>query len=199
MDDRTISQVAPQSTFVSPTTPQPSGGRKKLIIPILIVIILLAIIGAGAKFLGSKGETIPTPTPFPTAAPTETPTPTVETTPTVKPKTTVAPTKKPASTKEASSSAASKGLIVRVLNGSGIAGRAQGLSDYLKGIGYEIGGTGNADSDTYDKSTITIKASKESLLAILKSDVATKYSVGTTSATLATSESYDAVVIIGKQ
>lgn len=201
MDETTISQVNPQAAFVAPSQSSPSG-RKKIILPVLFVLILIGIIAGGTAFLRSRGETIPTPTPFPTSPPTETPTPTVEETPAPKAKTT--PTKKPTPTKEATTSASSgqatsKGLTVRVLNGSGIAGRAAGLADYLKGLGYEIGGTGNAESDDFDKTTITIKKDKESLLAGLKSDVATKYEVGTTSATLAASESHDALVIIGKQ
>ena len=198
MDEATISQVVPGVNFGTP--PQASSsGPKKFILPILAVLILLGIIGGGAKYLQSRSEQIPNPTPFPTAEPTvvSTPTPEVSATPTSKPKTT--PTKKPTPTKEASPSATSKGLIVRVLNGSGIAGRAAGLADYLKGLGYEIGGTGNADKDDYEKSTITIKKDKESLLATLKSDLSTKYEVGTTSATLASSSDYDAEVIIGKQ
>lgn len=195
MDEATISQVAPQTSFTGPNHPSPPG-PKKIILPVLIVLILLGIIAGGTALLRSRGETIPTPTPFPTSPPTETPTPTVEETPTPKAKTT--PTKKPTPTKEASPSA-SKGLTVRVLNGSGIAGRAAGLADYLKGLGYEIRGTGNADSEDYDKTTITIKKDKETLLVGLKSDIATKYEVGTTSATLTASESHDALVIIGKQ
>lgn len=198
MDETTISQVNPQASFVA--SPQPSSlGPKKFILPIIIVLILLGVIGGGAKLLQSRGENIPTPTPFPTAEPTQSPTPTAEvsSTPTSKPKAT--PTKKPTPTKEATSSATSKGLIVRVLNGSGIAGRAANLIEYLEGLGYESGGTGNADNPDYEKTTITIKKIKESLLPTLKSDVVTKYQVGSTSADLSSTESYDAVVIIGKQ
>lgn len=191
MDETTISQVAPQGMV----SPQSRGGKQRFIIPILILVLLGALF-AGGKFLSSKGETIPTPTPFPTPQETPTPTPTPVVSPTPTPKAT--PTKKPTPTKEATSSANTKGLIVRVLNGSGVTGRAASLAEYLEGLGYGIGGTGNADNSDYDKGTITIKSSKENLLTTLKTDVATKYSVGTTSATLASTESYDALVIIGK-
>lgn len=197
MDETTISQVSPQGNISGG-----GGGKKKILIPIIVVIILLAAIFGGASFLRSQSKSIPTPTPFPTAepSPTEevTPTPEETKTPTGKPKAT--PTKKPTPTKEATSAGTTntKGLTIRVLNGSGIAGRAAGLADYLKGLGYGINGTGNADSEDYEKTTITIKKDKESLLATLKSDISTKYSVGTTSATLTASESHDAVVVIGK-
>lgn len=194
MDDTAISQVGPQGNVGG------GGGKKTFIFIVVAIILVLALIFGGATYLRSRNESIPTPTPFPTEAPS--PTPEVSPTPEESPaptKKTATPTKKPTPTKEATTSAASKGLTVRVLNGSGIAGRAAGLADYLKGLGYEIGGTGNADSEDYDKSTITIKKDKESLLATLKSDVATKYSVGTTSATLSSSASYDAEVVIGKE
>lgn len=194
MDEGMISQVSPIS--IGPATPS-APGPKRFLLPIIIVLVLLGAIFAGAKYLQSRNEAIPAPTPLPTQAPTETPTPTIE--PTATPKAT--PTKKPTPTptKTATSSATtSKGLIVRVLNGTTTSGLAAALIEYLVGLGYDSGGTGNADRQDYDKATITIKASKESLLSTLKTDVATKYSIGTTSATLASTESYDALVIIGK-
>lgn len=194
MDETTISPLASQPNLADGS----SGSPKRFILPVAIIIILLGLVLGGATFLRSRQEAIPTPTPFPTQPPTPTSEPTPEATPTPTKKLT--PTKKPTPTKEATASAAkSKGLTVRVLNGSGITGRAAATADYLKELGYDIGGTGNADSDTFDKTTITIKKDKETLLATLKSDLSTKYSVGTTEATLAASESYDALVIIGKQ
>lgn len=192
MDETTISQVNPQPTFA----PQAGGGGgKKILLPIIIVIVVLAIIFGAGKFLGSRGQAIPEPTPFPTQQPTATPTPTLETSPSPTPKAT--PTKKP--TPAATSSAVtSKGLSVRVLNGSGIAGRAASTADYLKGLGYDIASTGNADKSDYENTTITIKSSKQSFLAELKSDLAKKYQIGTTSATLSATDSADAEVILGK-
>ena len=203
MDDTTISQVSP-AAMGSPK----GSGAKKIIIPLIIVLVLLGAIFGGAKYLQSRQDAIPTPTPFPTPQPTEIPTPTIEATPSASPTTAarVTPTKKPTPTptKVASSSASSsttstKGLTVRVLNGSGVAGKASTAADFLKGLGYEITGTGNADNFDYEQTTISIKSTKSSLLPTLKSDLSTKYSVGTTSAALSSSETADAVVIIGKQ
>lgn len=189
MDETPISQLSPQTSF----GPSPSAGKKKFLLPVVVILVLLGAIFGGANYLRSRNENIPTPTPFPTQAPTATPTPTVE--PTATPKAT--PTKKPTPTKEATSSAKSKGLSVRVLNGSGKTGAAADLVAYLEGLGYESGGVGNTDSS--DTTTISIKSSKSSLLSALKADVATKYQVGTTDATLSATLSYDALVIIGKQ
>ena len=149
MDETTISQVAPEGMV------SPRRNGKRFILPVLIVAILLAALFAGGKYVRSRGEEIPTPTPL--QAPIETPTPTSGPTSTPVSTTKATPTKKPTPTKEATSSANTKGLIVRVLNGSGISGRAASLAEYLEGLGYEIGGTGNADNPDYDKSTITIK------------------------------------------
>ncbi len=194
MSETTISQVSPQPTF----TPQSGGGGgKKILLPIIIVIIILVIIFGSGKFLGSRQQAIPEPTPFPTPQPTSTPTPTP--TPSVSPTPTpkATPTKKP--TPAATSSAVtSKGLSVRVLNGSGIAGRAASTADYLKGLGYDIASTGNADKSDYENTQITIKSSKQSLLAGLKSDLAAKFKVGTKEATLSATDSADAEVILGK-
>lgn len=194
--DETISQVSPAGIGG-----RGGGGMKRFFLPLIILLILGGLVYGGVSFLRSRGETIPTPTPIPTPMPTEEPTPTPqEATPTATKKPT--PTKKPSPTptKAATSSATtSKGLTVRVLNGTDIAGRAGATADFLKGLGYEIAGTGNAQTQDFEKATITIKKDKESLLATLKKDLETKYAVGTTSATLSSSADYDAVVTVGKQ
>lgn len=178
--------MAPQSTL-SPQ--QGSGGGRKIILAIIAIMAVVAVIFGAGKFLGSRQQEIPQPTPFPTQEPTATPTPMPETTPTPTPKTTPKPT---------AAAVTSKGLSVRVLNGSGIAGRAASTADYLKGLGYDIASTGNADKSDYDNTQITIKSGKQSLLADLKSDLAKKFQIGTTSATLSATDSADAEVILGK-
>lgn len=194
--DETISQVNPAGI-----SGRGGSGMKRFILPLIILLILGGLIFGGVSFLRSRGEAIPTPTPVPTAEPTQEPSPTPEATPSATQKAKATPTKKPTATptKAATSSAESKGLTVRVLNGTDIARRAAGAADFLKGLGYEIAGTGNADTQDFEKATITIKSSKESLLATLKKDLETKYAVGTTSATLSSSADYDAVVTVGKQ
>jgi hypothetical protein len=201
MDETTISQVNPPSMGSSSR----GSGKGKIIVPIIVLLLLGGLAFGGYTFFKSSQQEIPAPTPIPT----EVPTPTIEATPTqeaspspTKKVAAPSPTKKltPTPTKTASSSAttSAKNLTVRILNGSGIAGRAASLSDYLKGLGYEIGGTGNADTDTLEKTTVYVKASKSNSLAALKADVAAKYEIGTASATLAASETADAVVTIGK-
>lgn len=179
--------------IISPT--RRGGGGKKLLF-FLIVLLLIGALAGGFFFIngqrGNSEETIPTPTP--TEAPTSTPppaggspTPTEKPTPTAKPSPT--PTKKP-----------TKSLSIRVLNGGGVTGAAKDAADYLSGLGYEIVGTGNAnDIGSFETTTIEIKKDKESLLAQLKIDLETKYTLGTTPATLSATESADAVVTVGKK
>lgn len=189
-------------TTPSSLGPQPTAsgsGRKKFIFITIIILILAGLVFGGTTYLRGRQEEIITPTPLPTPEPSATPAP--ETTPSATPKAgakaTATPTKKPTPT--GPEATPTKGLTIRVLNGSGEVGKAGTAADFLKGLGYGIAGTGNADNYDYEKSTITIKKDKESLLATLKKDLESKYQVGTTSATLASSSSYDAEVIIGKQ
>ncbi|MBI1919233.1 LytR C-terminal domain-containing protein, partial [Candidatus Microgenomates bacterium] len=170
------------------------GGSKKFFWLLLALLVIAAAVGGFFLIGGQQKEEEITPTPTPTEQPTPTPTP--ETSPTPTKKVTPSPTEKlsPTPTKKPT-----KGLSVRVLNGSGVTGAAKEASDYLSGLGYEIAGTGNASTTDFGNTTIDIKSAKESLLPQLKIDLQTKYTIGTTSATLSASESADAVVTVGKK
>ncbi|MBI2622044.1 LytR C-terminal domain-containing protein [Candidatus Microgenomates bacterium] len=176
-----------------PTSPR-RGGSKKFFWFVLVLLLAGAIIGGFVLIGGQQKEEEIAPTPTPTEQPSPTPTP--ETSPTPTKKVTPSPTEKlsPTPTKKPT-----KGLSVKVLNGSGVTGAAKEASDYLSGLGYEIAGTGNASTTDFENTTIDIKSAKESLLPQLKIDLQTKYTIGTTSATLSASESADAVVTVGKK
>jgi hypothetical protein len=161
-----------------------SSNKRRVILIIIGILILLGLIAVAIFATGGKGELekdlTPTPTMqiMPTSSPS--PTPNVKETPT--------PTV----------SALDRGNIsIEIQNGSGEKGVASKASTYLKGLGYKIDSTGNADNFDYDKTVIEIKASKKQYLDQLKSDLAKNYSVGSTSATLSSKESADAVVIVG--
>lgn len=191
--------VKPQPINYNIISPTRRGGQGKKIL--LVLIILFLVVGGGififARGRGGESEEIaPTPTPTETPASnaaSPTPTPEVSPTPTGKPTPTAKPS--PTPTKKAT-----KGLSLRVLNGSGVTGAAKDAADYLSGLGYEIVGTGNAnDIGSFETTTIEIKKDKESLLAQLKIDLQTKYALGTTSATLSATESADAIITVGKK
>jgi len=167
---------------------------------IVWIILLFAIVGAiggGLVFWKSRS----TNEPVSSVGVTSTPTSVVIETETPIPSSSSASKKTPTPTKTASVSATPKktGLSIQVLNGSGVKGVASSMQKYLEEKGYTVFGTGNAKNFEYAQTEIIIKADKASLLEKLKTDLSGSYTVGSTSATLDPSVSYDAQVIIGAE
>lgn len=175
--------------------------KKRIIISSLIVFVII-LLGIGSmQFLGSQGQApqvSPTPTPTVVAFPTDTPTPTQEATPTAALK--VTPTKTAAKSADQETGLNRSALSVSVQNGSGKAGAGSGASELLKTLGYKVVSVGNADNFEYEDVTISVRSDKAAYLPLLKKDLGTEYTVGTTNSTLGASGSAtaDAVVIIGK-
>lgn len=89
-------------------------------------------------------------------------------------------------------------ITITVENGSGVEGAAGKVSDYLKGLGYNVSGTSNADNYNYTGVTIKVKSSVSNYFDTLKSDLSKNYTVSLSSSDLPASSPTDAVVIIGK-
>lgn len=191
----------------TPSAPVPAPARqksrKRFFMLLAGIIIVILIIFAGTKILGSKGnkttaEITPTPTQeILTETPTETPTasPTATTTPTP----TSTPTPKPSANPVDSATGLDRSKLgVAVQNGSGVTGAAAKAADFLKGLGYDIVSTGNAATEDFTNVTIQVKSTKASFLSLLKKDLSTNYTVGSTSSDLDASSSADALVVIGK-
>lgn len=161
-----------------------SSNKRRVILIVIGILILLGLIAVAIFATGGKGELEKdlTPTPTPQSAPSSSPSPTAK----------AQETPTPTAAKLDRSD-----ISIKVQNGSGGKGVASKASDYLKGLGYKIDSTGNADNFNYDKTVIQIKASKKQYLDQLKSDLAKNYTVGSASATLSSKESADAVVIVG--
>ncbi len=187
------------STYVY-DKPKKSGNMLRFI------IILLVIIGIGGfgvySFWGKENKqsievtpVVPTPTDFvfPTEALTVTLAPSVTATPSAKK--TPTPTVSSKDTKTGLDRAL---LNIQILNGSGVVGAATKMSEILKELGYNISSAGNADTFDYENLTIQVKSTVGTYLPLLKSDLSSSYTIGSTSATLSASSSADAVVIIGK-
>jgi len=172
--------------------------KKRMIISIVVVFLLIALgIGGFQFFAASTSPTVtPTPTPTTVAFPTDTPTPTQEATPTAK--VSPSPTIKATSSLDKATGLDRKALRVIVENGSGKAGVGSGASEALKALGYTIVSVRNAANFEYTDVTISLTPEKASYLPLLKKDLSTEYTVGTTDTSLSASESADAVVIIGK-
>jgi hypothetical protein len=109
-------------------------------------------------------------------------------TPTVTPKPTNTPTPTPSFNKEE--------LKIKVLNGSGIVGKANEMKSILKEKGYNEIITGNADNFDYKQTEIHIKKEKQQAADILKKDLKDYLSKFTTKI-LDKEEVADIIIILG--
>lgn len=182
-----------------------------VIITLALILIALGIIGATAG--NNPATTTPTPTiPSVQVLPTDTPTPEASPTPeeenitpspsiTRTPTPTKAVTPTPAKTTPAPTSASGinrEDLSIEIQNGSGISGAAGQASTLLKGLGYKVLSTGNADNFDYTQTVVKVKADKKAFLNQLKLDLETEYTVESATSDL-TGSTADAVVIVGKE
>ena len=194
-----------ESSFQSPVSqfnyqsPEPPGKSKKFLKLIIFAIIVIGLIwGIQKLFFGASREekkVAITPTPTEYQFPTDTPTPSLA--PEAE-KPTIAPTTKSVNPVDALTGLDRSTLSVEVQNGSGVTGAASKGSDILKSFGYKVSGIGNADNENYENVTIQVKSTKINFLALLKKDLGFSYTIGSSSADLASSSTADALVIIGK-
>lgn len=111
----------------------------------------------------------PTPTPLPTpAAPSPTPTPAVK----------------------------REDIRIKVLNGSGISGKASVVKDFFTEKGYSDILTGNADAFDYDVTVVQIKADEPDIKSLIGSDIASQVP-SPKFETLDEAEAADVVIIVG--
>lgn len=89
-------------------------------------------------------------------------------------------------------------LSVAVKNGSGTEGAAGKGTTILKGFGYNVVSTGNADNYNYQGVTIKVKKENSNFLNLLKKDLTKDYAVTSSSSDLSSDSSTDALIIIGK-
>ena len=86
---------------------------------------------------------------------------------------------------------------IRVLNGSGIAGKASTVKDFLEGLGYVVASIGNADSYDFENTQIKFKKGFEKFESALTSDMSDEYSVEVSDDELESSDSADIEIVIG--
>ncbi len=184
-----------QNTFQTNSFVKPPRSNRFGLLVILIFIIVLVVVGL--KFLGSKkspqssGATIiPTPTEYQLqeAVPTTSQAPVVINSPTPP---AVNPIDKTTGLDRSK-------ITIDIKNGSGVAGAGSKAQDTLKGFGYRISSVGNADSFDFKDVSIQVKKASSDYLPLLKKDLGFSYTVGSSSADLASSSTADALVIIGK-
>jgi len=104
----------------------------------------------------------------------------------------------PEATAEAEESDKSE-ASVRVLNGSGKAGIASAVKDFLEGKGWTVDAVGNAQSYDFEQTELRFKEGFEKLQQDLVSDLSDDYSVKISSDQLEATDSADVEIIVGSK
>lgn len=89
-------------------------------------------------------------------------------------------------------------LDIAVLNGSGEAGAARGVSDFLRSLGYKVVKIDNADSYNYRNLTVIVKRSSSNYAGLIKRDLEGNPTYASVSASVSDNISSEAVVIVGE-
>lgn len=151
-----------------------SRSKKKLLIWALVILIPVALLAGGIVLV--KQGTLP----LLSIAPSPTPTPTPEPTPTPQP-------------------VNKEDITIQILNGGGVPGAASKMKAFLEDKGYTVADVANADDYTYDKTEVQVQEGKEAYQKLLIDDLEDTYALATDAAALASTVSYDARVIVGKE
>lgn len=173
-----------------------------------VFVILIALIIAGLYLLGSSQKVPVKKTAAPTAVVTITSLPTSSVSAVLSPgltgQITPGTSRNPASPSlgiskvDRSTNLDRSNLSLAVLNGSGEAGAAKGVSTYLESLGYKIARVGNADVFTYRNFSVIVKRSKSGFAGLLKKDLQANPAFASVSASISDDISGDAEVIVGK-
>lgn len=88
-------------------------------------------------------------------------------------------------------------LEIRILNGSGKAGAASTVKDFLEGKGYKVGKVGNAENYDFTQTVLRFKQSLKAFQELMVSDMSDDYSVSVSTDDLDATDSADVEVIVG--
>lgn len=88
---------------------------------------------------------------------------------------------------------------LRILNGSGVTGKASATKDFLEKLGWKVSSIGNADSDTYTDTEILVNDNGAKFQDTMIKDLSDKYSAKAGSKSLDASSSADIEVIVGSK
>lgn len=86
---------------------------------------------------------------------------------------------------------------VRVVNGSGVSGKAASVRDFLEEIGWKVASIGNADADDYETTEVRFKADSKKFESLILDDLSSDYDASASSDDLDASDSADIEVIVG--
>lgn len=164
-----------------PSYVERSSPKPRLLLIFVIVLLLIIVALAGLYFLGaSSGKNL-----LQTVSPAPTPTTTVASIPTATPVPTDVPIER-------------RALKVAILNGSGTAGAARGISSTLNDLGYTIGTIGNASRFNYQGITILVNQANSKYLSVLEKDLKAANPNASISASVDDTIKNDAEVIVGR-
>lgn len=152
------------------------NGRGKYVFLILAVALIMGVVAGG--IIVSRRSTSPSETPASQSAALPSPTEAPEPTPTPELK--------------------REELSVRVLNGSGVSGRAGEVAESLEELGYEGVKTGNADAFDYQETVIQLKEDKKMYFEAIKEDLS-EYLVAKEAEVLEEDSQFDLIIIVGKE
>lgn len=182
----------PESATSYGSVPQRKKRNPKNLLYLIGAVVVIVVLFNAVKILTGGSKSAPTPTPSPTVQLEEaTPSPEESAIETATPTPTINPV-------DSATGLDRSDLSVEIQNGSGEAGVAGKASDLLKGLGYNVVSTGNADNFDYTDVTVKVKASQKKYLPLLIKDLSSDYTIGSSSSDLSASSSADALVIRGK-
>ena len=175
-------EAPPNFTSLDDIQAQPEQkNNKKIVFIVLAVVIVLGAAGGGFYFYNKKKS-----------APeiqSETETEQIV----------VSPASEPVEPSPATTPLERKDLAIQVLNGSGIAGKAGKMKDFLEEAGYEEIDTGNAETYDYEEAEIAVKENAKDYLEMLTDDLSEKYSLAEETRTLDEDSEFDVIITVGKK
>lgn len=88
-------------------------------------------------------------------------------------------------------------VSIRILNGSGVTGKASAVKDFLEELGWTVATIGNADNSDYASTEVRFKEDSRKFEDSIISDLSDKYDASVSSDDLESSDSADIEVVVG--
>lgn len=88
---------------------------------------------------------------------------------------------------------------VRVLNGSGVTGKASSTKDFLENLGWKVASIGNANSSDFATTEVRFKAKAKTYEGIMIKDLSEKFSASASDDDLEATDSADIEVVVGSK
>ncbi len=109
------------------------------------------------------------------------------------------PIDQPSPSSSPTSSVDKSAVKVRVLNGSGVTGKAATVKDLLETAGWKVASIGNADDSSFKDTEVKTKDKAKDYLEVIIKDLSDKYSAVAAKGSLDSTASADIEVIVGSK